>query len=379
LESINQKRQLLPIMKWYYVENGQQAGPVEESQLAELVQSGKLRGDTLVWHEGMAAWQAFSTLKPAEIILPDAAPTGTSASPGEAGEAICAECGKLFRKDEMIPHGGVYICAACKPVFLQRVREGLTSTMGGVPGSVTEAQVRARDYSHDIGAYWTRAWETFKSDPGLIIGVFLVVSLCFTVVNIIPYLSLITSLVFGGPLLGGLFAFFLKKIRNQPAAFGDGFSGFGPYFGQLLLGNLVPNLLVMAIIIPFFFVVGILFAVMAPSLQGNSSPTGAQVALMVGSGFVVLIGVCVAVYFQYCWLFTLWLVRDKQMGFWQAMSLSREVVRKHWWQNFLVGLVAGLLAFGGILCCVGILVTGPMAVGMFAAAYDRLFGDMQSA
>jgi hypothetical protein len=366
-------------MKWYYVENGQQAGPVDEAQLAELVQAGKLRGDTLVWHEGMAAWQAFSTVKPAEIVLPESGTTSATPFTGETTEAVCAECGKIFRKDEMIPHGGVFICSNCKPVFLQRVRVGLSGTVGSVPGAVTEAQVRARDYEHDIGAYWTRAWEAFKSDPGLMIGVFVVFCLCFFVVNVIPYLSTITSLVFSGPLLGGLFAFFLMKIRNQPTTFGDSFSGFGPYFGQLLLGNLIPNLLIAAIMIPFIIVFALLFALVVPSMQGNSSPTGAQMALMIGGGLVVFIGVCVAIYFQYCWMFTLWLVRDKQMAFWPAMSLSRAVVRKHWWQNFLLGLVAGLLAFVGVLCCVGILVTGPIAVGMFAAAYERLFGDMQSA
>ena len=366
-------------MKWYYVENGQQAGPVEESQLAGLVQSGKLRGDTLVWHEGMAAWQPFDTVKPAGITLPQAEAAGAPFATGDATEAVCGECGKIFRKDEMIAHGGVYICAGCKPVFLQRVREGLAPTPTGAPGTVTEAQVRARDYEHDIGAYWNRAWEVFKSDPGLIIGVFVVFSLCFLIVNVIPYLSTVTSLIFGGPLMGGLCVFFLKKLRNQPTVFGDGFAGFGPRFGQLLLGNLIPNLLVGAIMIPFVIVVALLFALVVPAIQNSGSADGIQVAMMIGGGLVVLVGVCIAVYFQYCWIFTLWLIADKNMTFWPAMSLSREVVRKHWWQTFLLGLVAGLLAFAGMLCCVGVLVTGPIAVGMFAAAYERLFGDMQPA
>jgi hypothetical protein len=328
----------------------------------------------------MAAWQAFSTVKPAEIVVPGAAPAGSSAPGGETVEAVCGECGKIFRKEDMIPHGGVYICASCKPVFLQRVREGLTAMPTGAPGSVSEEQVRARDYEHDIGAYWSRAWEVFKSDPGLIIGVFLVVGLCIVVANIIPYLSAITSLVFGGPLLGGLFAFSLKKIRSQPATFGDGFSGFGPYFGQLLLGNFIPNVLVGLIMIPFAVVVVVLIALIAPSLQNGGSLSGAQIAMMAGGGLVVLIGGCLVIYVQYCWLFTLWLVMDKHMNFWPAMSLSRAVVRKHWWQTFLLGIVAGLLAFAGfILCGVGLLVAGPIAVGMFAAAYERLFGDMQSA
>jgi len=61
-------------MNWYYVENGQQAGPVEDSQLGELLQTGRLHGDTLVWHEGMANWQAFSAVCPPELAAAVLAP-----------------------------------------------------------------------------------------------------------------------------------------------------------------------------------------------------------------------------------------------------------------------------------------------------------------
>lgn len=368
-------------MKWYYVENGQQAGPVEETELPGLIQSGRLNGNTLAWHEGMGAWQPFSTVAPPGILpaAPPVTPTPLSAGDDSAPDAVCSECGNLFPKSDLIKHGTSYICGNCKPVFMQRVREGLGATATGTPGSVSEAQVRARDYDHDIGAYLSRAWQMFKTDPGLFIGVFLVVGFCLVLANIIPYLSMITGLVFGGPLMGGLVIFSLKKLRNQSATFGDGFSGFGPYFGQLLLGNFIPNLMVGLIITPFVIVVmGLFFAIVGTS--SNGSPNGLQVATMVGAGFLFLIGVCVAIYFQYCWVFTLWLVADKHMAFWPAMSLSRAVVRKHWWQTFLLGLLAGILVFVGLICCgVGLLVAGPLAVGMFACAYERLFGDMQPA
>jgi len=368
-------------MKWFYVENGQQAGPVEESQLQELIQSGKLRGDTLVWHEGMGAWQPFSAVCPPDFAAAvGATPISTSAPTGDTTEAVCAECGNIFRKEDMIRNKGAYVCANCKPVFLQRVREGLSGTATGAPGSVSEAQVRARDYEHDIGGYWNKAWEVFKSDPGLIIGVFLVVGLCIVAANIVPYLSAITSIIFGGPLLGGLFAFYLKKLRNQATAFGDGFSGFGPYFGQLLLGNFIPNVLAGLVMMPFVIVAVVVFLTIMPAMQGGGELSGAQVGMMIGAGLVVFVGICGVIYFQYCWVFTLWLVVDKRMGFWPAMSLSRAVVRKHWWQTFLLGIVAGLLGLVGFLLCgVGLLLTGPLALGMFACAYERLFGDMQPA
>ena len=121
----NQKSNLYQPMKWFYVENGQQSGPVEESQLAELIQSGKLRGDTLVWREGMAAWQPFSAVCPPQFAAAIGATSiGSVATTGETTDAVCAECGNLFRKEDMIPHGSIYICANCKPVFMQKMAEG---------------------------------------------------------------------------------------------------------------------------------------------------------------------------------------------------------------------------------------------------------------
>lgn len=110
-------------MKWYYVENGQQAGPVEETEFPQLVRSGKLRADTLVWREGMTNWEPFSKASPNAF----AATTATVAS---GVEAVCAECGGIFDKNEMIPHGNAHVCAKCKPVFLQKLAEGVQINTG---------------------------------------------------------------------------------------------------------------------------------------------------------------------------------------------------------------------------------------------------------
>src|SRR5512141_1559932 len=107
-------------MNWHYVENGQQAGPVDEAQLEELVRSGKVQPETLVWREGMANWQPYREAKPGELRMASAPgaplPTGN--------EAVCAECGRMFDKSEMISYGGVQVCAGCKPVFVQKLAEG---------------------------------------------------------------------------------------------------------------------------------------------------------------------------------------------------------------------------------------------------------------
>ncbi|MGV3757892.1 MAG: DUF4339 domain-containing protein [Verrucomicrobiota bacterium] len=46
-------------MKWYYAQDKQQKGPVNDEQFAELVRMGVVRADTLVWKAGMSEWQPY--------------------------------------------------------------------------------------------------------------------------------------------------------------------------------------------------------------------------------------------------------------------------------------------------------------------------------
>jgi uncharacterized membrane protein len=63
------------------------------------------------------------------------------------------------------------------------------------------------------------------------------------------------------------------------------------------------------------------------------------------------------------------------MGFWQAMELSRKVVTKHWFLVFALVLVVGLVAVAGIIaCCIGLLVTIPIAWVALMYAYEDIFG-----
>src|SRR5258708_37582023 len=70
-------------MNWYYVDAGQQAGPISEDELGSLAGSGKIQPDTLVWREGMANWLPYSQAKPGGSLN---APPVISGGPGVAIE-----------------------------------------------------------------------------------------------------------------------------------------------------------------------------------------------------------------------------------------------------------------------------------------------------
>ena len=51
-------------MNWFYAENGQQKGPVSDSDLASLAENGSVKVETLLWREGMPDWQPLGRVRP---------------------------------------------------------------------------------------------------------------------------------------------------------------------------------------------------------------------------------------------------------------------------------------------------------------------------
>jgi hypothetical protein len=50
----------------------------------------------------------------------------TALIPPLIGDPVCAECNKVLKADQMIEHNGLYVCAQCKPIFLQKLAEGVS-------------------------------------------------------------------------------------------------------------------------------------------------------------------------------------------------------------------------------------------------------------
>jgi uncharacterized RDD family membrane protein YckC len=47
----------IEVRQWYYIKNGEQIGPVNESELLNLFREGFLNGDALVWTKNMERWE----------------------------------------------------------------------------------------------------------------------------------------------------------------------------------------------------------------------------------------------------------------------------------------------------------------------------------
>ncbi|MCE5326814.1 MAG: GYF domain-containing protein [Planctomycetaceae bacterium] len=103
-------------MDWYYANGGRQSGPVSQETFQSLVDSGTITINTLVWHQGMPNWQTWSAVQAGET---------AAASPGAPPrQELCSQCGLYCSTDDMIQYQGRWICATCKPAFVQQVQEG---------------------------------------------------------------------------------------------------------------------------------------------------------------------------------------------------------------------------------------------------------------
>ena len=109
-------------MKWYYAEGGKQIGPVEESALDDLVRQGIVRDETLVWREGMAAWQRHAAVRGSTNPVPTSAAPPPPAAAGPSGDTrYCSECGRAVPASQLTSYGDASVCTQCQPAYSQRV------------------------------------------------------------------------------------------------------------------------------------------------------------------------------------------------------------------------------------------------------------------
>lgn len=161
-------------MQWFYIQNGQRFGPVEESELFQLARAGKLAPDDLVWNPTLGQqWQPAAAVPNLFAIPADAAP---------AAPAV----------------------------------------LGNTPN----------------GELMRRARASLQGQWALAVGVTLLYQVVMSGAQVVPYLGILIILVIYGPLLLGFNQFFLNMARGEATDVGklfDGFKTFGKALGAYLL------------------------------------------------------------------------------------------------------------------------------------------------
>ena len=238
-------------------------------------------------------------------------------------------------------------------------------------GSATEiaAVLNARAASLDIFGCLGRSFDLWKTNFLPLVGVTLLIILVQFVAGLIPVLGLLSGFFLNGVFYGGLYYYYLGKMRGEHREVGDAFAGFTKAFVPLMLATLLTSVFIIAALLvslgPMF---PLLIKVAMSGRAGDSMPVISPLAL----GGLCLGGLAV-LYLSISWAFTFPLVIDKGLGPWTAMEVSRRVVTRQWFSVFFVMLLGGILAMLGLIgLFIGVLFTIPLMFGAGLYAYEDL-------
>jgi uncharacterized RDD family membrane protein YckC len=109
-------------MNLYYADGDRQVGPIDKTELQSLIKNRKIDSQTLVWQPGMQGWEELGLFVRRKT--QGGSQAVQAASPLK--QSLCSECGQTFAENDMIRFAEAWVCASCKPLFVQKIKEGVT-------------------------------------------------------------------------------------------------------------------------------------------------------------------------------------------------------------------------------------------------------------
>jgi|GEM_PF-2826499 len=306
--------------QWHYTAKGQPQGPISETALLELFHKGQLEPDALVWREGMPGWE------PAQTAL-----------------------SKL-----------------------------LTSSPPPLPtplvqGATIPVHPSMRDGEIDLGRLFSESWRRFKTHGGIGLLAYILNGSVFFCSLIVLAMGLI------------LFTYFFKSILGEDNSAGK--------IVEQNMGVAVFILWWLFIVPPlgagqsFFFIETARGRDNLMNLFGGFSRKMIPLILVYVIKITFIIMGCFlllipGIYLAIAYIYAESLVIDQNLGFWEALELSRKTVHRNWLQMFVLVLIPIPIAVSGLaFCCFGYYLTLPLAMFMFmfllAEGYRQLFPQFQ--
>jgi hypothetical protein len=311
--------------------DGKEYGPVSLQQLREWVAAGRANMDTQAKVAGTEEWRRLGD-------FPEFATGATSVPPPLQSSSPIA-------------------------------------VAGPVNPSMFAADLISRADKLDIFSCLDRSFQLWKANFLPLVGVTLLVLITQMAVNMVPVIGSIAGVFLSGVFYGGLYYYYLGKMRGEPRTVGDAFAGFSRGLGSLVLASFLTAFLSLVAAMLFF---GPIFwpfmkAAIAGAAAGSAPATLDFPDLTPLMGVGLLAGFLLLVYLSVSWIFSFALIVDQGLGGWSAMEVSRRVITKQWFRVFCVALLGGILALLGIVgFFVGIFLTLPLAFGAILYAYEDL-------
>ncbi|MBA4136298.1 MAG: hypothetical protein C0518_03160 [Opitutus sp.] len=318
--------------------DGKEYGPVSAEKLREWIAAGRANSQTQCRRDGETAWSTLGS-------LPDFAGSFGAALPPSAGAS---------------------------PAASAPAAAGATIMLANVDSKAYADAIRASGARIDVFECLSRAFKLWTSNFLPLVGATFLVIVVQLVIGLIPLVGSLAGLFLNGVFYGGLYYFYLGKMRGEHREIGDVFGGFTRALGPLVLCSLLQSAIAIAVLAIFMAPwIGFIIQMMVSQGQGDysSMPTLAPgLIALTGVGMLVMLYIGVSMVFAFA------LVIDKGLGPWTAIVTSWRVVTRNWFSTFfvlLLGVILGLL--GVIALFIGIVLTIPITIAALLYAYESLF------
>jgi hypothetical protein len=360
-------------MELFYVDGNVRVGPIGKSQFQALIQAKTINAKTLVWQPGMAQWEELGTFLGRRV------PGSASAQPlaDTLQYAVCCECENIHNQQELIHVQDYWVCGGCKPIFLQKIREGVRPQARVIYANYGSLEKGINgDFDLSIFEILSEGWRLTHGSKAVIIGSLFLVWVISGLVQNIVFLPL--PFIIG--IVGVVFEEFLGSAETT-AIF------MGGLFFMAFIVMMVLSIMVQAPLWAGLEMIGVRRSVDLPisfryvfDYFKQFLPL-ALTALIVMSfviiGFVLLI--IPGIYVTIASFLAIQLVADKKMGPWSAFKASVRAITYKWFQVFLLFIILlGLVFISIIPCGVGLIWTWPLFVNTKGVLYRNIFGVNQT-
>jgi len=310
--------------------DGKEYGPVSVQEVKEWISNGRANGDTRIKKEGAEEW---SRLRDMEFFGEGAKPAGPPTIPSHASTPS-------VHNPKVTP----------PPTADQLIGE-----------------LQGRPHTFSIGDCFSIGWRLTMDNFGL----FILTLICMMLISVVAGFVPLGSFVVSGPLMGGVYFIYLRRLRGEPAEIGQLFVGFNESFLPLFLVYLFQVLAMFVVLIPM--IITIIVALVTGALEAGT--TGVPILSLAIGALGSLLSILLMMALGTMLTFAIPLTMDRKMDAWEAFKATWSIT-KHCWGKCL-GMSFTLMAVnlaGMLVLCLGMLVTAPLSIAMFAVAYEQLFG-----
>ncbi len=179
--------------------------------------------------------------------------------------------------------------------------------------------------------------------------------------SILKQLAVLVQYFLIMPLIAGLWMLAIKRVSNKSFSYTEIFKYY-PNIIRLFILYFIQTIIVML----SMFVVALIFG-------GIAYLIGASMAASMRIG--TFFGVLPVLYLSVAYIFSIPLLIEKKLSFWQALETSRRVVTHHWFKLFFLVILLGIIVSISILpIFIGLIWSLPFTLLVYGVLYRHIFG-----